>query len=92
MFSGDVGAALLPADDSSLFVEDFDRHIKFAEGFHRRWMGSREARDAWCDRVSGLEIDMLCPQHGAIYRGPDVRRFIDWFAALPIGVLRHGPR
>lgn len=92
LFSGDVGAALLPPDDSSLFVEDFDRHIKFADGFHRRWMGSREARDGWCKRVSLLDIDMLCPQHGAIYRGPDVRRFIDWFASLPIGVLRHGPR
>jgi flavorubredoxin len=35
---------------------------------------------------------MLCPQHGAIYRGPDVGRFINWFAGLPIGVLRAGPR
>ena len=88
LFSGDIGAALLPADHSSLFVEDFGRHIRFAEGFHRRWMGSREARDSWCERVSRMEIDMLCPQHGAIYRGPDVARFIDWFAALPLGVLR----
>jgi flavorubredoxin len=55
-------------------------------------MGSREARDAWCERAAGLDIEMLCPQHGAIYRGADVRRFIDWFAGLPIGVLRHGPR
>ena len=39
-----------------------------------------------------MQVVSLCPQHGAIYRGADVRRFIDWFAALPIGVLRHGPR
>ena len=38
LFSGDVGAALLPADQNSLFVEDFDKHIRHAEGFHRRWI------------------------------------------------------
>ena len=92
LFSGDIGAALMPPDDASLFVTDFDRHIKLADGFHRRWMGSREARDAWCERAAQLPIEMLCPQHGAIYRGPDVGRFINWFAGLPIGVLRAGPR
>jgi flavorubredoxin len=92
LFSGDIGAAMLPPDDTSLYVEDFDRHIKLAEGFHRRWMGSREARDAWCERVSRLPIEMLCPQHGAIYRGDDVGRFIDWFSRLPVGVLRSGAK
>ena len=50
-------------------------------------MGSREARDAWCQRVTDMGIEMLCPQHGAIYRGPDVARFIDWFSDLKLGVL-----
>jgi len=50
--------------------------------------GSTEARDAWCQEVSKLDIDMLCPQHGAIYTGKDVERFIAWFADLKIGVLR----
>lgn len=84
-FSGDIGAALLPHGEDDLFVKNFDRHIRHAEGFHRRWMGSNEAKLDWCERVSKLEIDMLCPQHGAIYQGKDVARFIDWFAALPVG-------
>jgi flavorubredoxin len=88
LFSGDVGAALLPADYSDIYVRDFDQHRAYTEGFHRRWMGSRDARDAWCERTAKLDIDMLCPQHGAIYRGDDVKRFIDWFARLDIGVLR----
>lgn len=88
LFSGDVGAALLPPDATGLFVENFDQHIRHAEGFHRRWMGSEEAKRQWCERVSALEIDMLCPQHGAIYRGEDVQRFIDWFSRLEIGVLK----
>lgn len=86
LFSGDVGAALLPQDENQLFVRDFDRHIRHAEAFHRRWMGSNEAKLRWCERVQAMEIDMLCPQHGAIYTGPDVRRFIDWFAQLKVGL------
>lgn len=88
-FSGDVGAALLPADAQGLMVEDFDKHIRHAEGFHRRWMGSDKAKRDWCERVSKLEIDMLCPQHGAIYQGEDVMRFINWFAELEVGVARN---
>jgi flavorubredoxin len=84
-FSGDVGAALLPPEMNGLYVTDFDRHIRHAEGFHRRWMGSNEAKLSWCERVSRLAIDQLCPQHGAIYRGADVQRFINWFAELPVG-------
>ena len=88
LFSGDIGAALLPADRQGLFVEDFAAHIRFAEGFHRRWMGSNEAKRQWCERVSQLDIDMLCPQHGAIYQGDDVERFINWFDALQVGIMR----
>ena len=85
LFSGDVGAALLPQDMPALFVQDFDRHIMHAAGFHRRWMGSNEAKLDWCERASKMQIDMLCPQHGAIYQGKDVERFINWFAELPVG-------
>lgn len=85
LFCGDVGAALLPAGEDALFVADFDRHIRHAEGFHRRWMGSREAVLDWCERAAALPIDMLCPQHGAIYQGADVTRFINWFAELKVG-------
>ena len=88
LFSGDVGAALLPAEHNELFVKDFASHIRHAEAFHRRWMGSNEAKRQWCERVSQLEIDLLCPQHGAIYQGKDVQRFIDWFDGLHVGVLR----
>lgn len=88
LFSGDVGAALLPPGQDGLFVTDFASHVQSAKGFHQRWMGSRDARDAWCARVSKLDIEMLCPQHGAIYRGADVGRFIDWFSGLEVGVLR----
>lgn len=90
-FSGDIGAALLPAGEDELIVKEFDKHIRHARGFHQRWMGSNEAKLDWCARVEKMDIDMLCPQHGAIYQGGDVQRFINWFAELPIGTgLRQG--
>lgn len=87
LFSGDVGAALLPEGNNDMFVTDFDKHIKHAKKFHQRWMGSNQAKLHWCRRVSDLDIDMLCPQHGAIYTGKDVHRFIDWFSSLEVGVI-----
>lgn len=86
LFSGDVGAALgFEQDGDDFFVKDFDYHIRYARGFHQRWMGSNVAKLNWCERVARMDIDMLCPQHGAIYTGPDVERFINWFSELPIG-------
>ncbi|KAF0117750.1 MAG: hypothetical protein FD149_1030 [Rhodospirillaceae bacterium] len=47
LFSGDVGAALLPDERrEDIFVRDFTRHTQYMDGFHRRWMGSPKARDA----------------------------------------------
>lgn len=88
-FSGDVGAALLDYS-TDIYVKNFDEHIKSAIGFHQRWMGSNEARLNWCERVSELEIDMLVPQHGSVYQGKDVKRFIDWFSALKVGLFTMG--
>ncbi len=86
LWTGDIGAALVPADArKGFFVEDFDDHIRHMEAFHQRWMGSSAARDAWIGRVAGLDIDMLVPQHGLIFKDKDVYRFLDWFANLKIG-------
>ncbi len=84
LMSGDVGAALEP-DGAPLFVEDFDEHIEKMALFHRRWMPSNRAKNDWVKRVRELDIDMMAPQHGRIFRGDDVKRFLDWFEALEVG-------
>jgi flavorubredoxin len=66
-------------------ARDFDEHIQHAEFFHRRWMPSDAAKKDWIDRVRQLDIDYLCPQHGAIYAGKNVGRFLDWFERLSVG-------
>jgi len=86
LWTGDIGAALIPAEARrGFFVENFDDHIQYMEGFHKRWMGSSAARDAWVSRVSNLNIDLLVPQHGLIFKGKDVYRFLDWLSNLEIG-------
>jgi len=92
-FSGDVGAALLPASHSIWVgghqgadsARGFDEHIQHAVFFHRRWMPSNAAKKNWINRVRQLDIDYLCPQHGAIYAGKNVGRFLDWFDGLTVG-------
>jgi flavorubredoxin len=86
-FSGDIGAALIPdeAKGDSMFVEDFTRHVTFMEGFHRRWLPSNEAKNAWVRMLRSFDIEILAPQHGLLFRGEHVGRFLDWLEQLHVG-------
>lgn len=84
LFSGDVGAAL-ENPGAPLFVGDFEEHIPKMEGFHRRWMPSNTAKQHWIDRVRKMDIELMAPQHGRVFKGQDVQRFLDWFEALEVG-------
>ena len=83
--SGDVGAAR-EAIEAPMFVEDFDEHISKMKMFHQRWMPSNRAKLDWINRVRKLDIEIMAPQHGRMFRGDDVKRFLDWFEDLDVGV------
>ncbi len=85
LMSGDIGAALEEAD-APIFVEDFDEHISKMKMFHQRWMPSNRAKNNWINRIRKLDVDMMCPQHGRIFKGDDVKRFLDWFENLDVGL------
>ncbi len=85
-FSGDIGAAVFPKGKRHVFVDDFDSHLKYIEGFHRRYMPSHEVCKKWVERVRRFDIDILAPQHGAIYRGEDVKKFLNWLAGIRCGM------
>lgn len=89
LFSGDIGAAFLPDGNESLFVEDFNAHIRLMENFHLRWMPSNQAKNDWVKRVRQLDVDFLCPQHGAVFRGEQVGQFLDWLERLEVGTTRN---
>ncbi|MCL4498499.1 MAG: FprA family A-type flavoprotein [Deltaproteobacteria bacterium] len=93
LFTGDIGAALVPKEDLKgkrkpiIFVQDFDSHIKYMEYFHKRWMPSNEPKKVWIDRISKLDIEMIAPQHGLIFKGKEmVSRFLTWFDSLKVGL------
>ncbi len=88
LMSGDVGAAL-EVMGAPMFVENFEEHKQHMHMFHKRWMPSNDAKKDWIRRVRDLKIDMMAPQHGRIFKGDDVKRFLDWFEALDVGIAIH---
>lgn len=86
LFSGDIGAAVFPEGKRYPAVENFDDHLKYMEGFHKRYMASNSACRRWVDAVSKLKVDAIAPQHGAVIKGDDVDRFLNWFGNLKCGV------
>lgn len=86
LMSGDIGAAL-EAPGAPVFVDNFDAHIEKMRFFHQRWMPSNQAKRVWIDRVRELDIDIIAPQHGRMFKGDDVKRFLDWFETLQVGIV-----
>ena len=83
LYSGDLGASL---GMDYIYVPDFDSHLQYMEGFHRRYMGGRAVMRAWADMVGSLDIEMIAPQHGAVFKGPEMcYRFIEWCGNLECG-------
>jgi len=85
LMSGDVGAAL-EGPGAPMFVDKFDAHMEKMRYFHQRWMPSNQAKRIWIERVRMLDIEILAPQHGRMFKGDNVKRFLDWFEALQVGI------
>ncbi len=84
LYTGDLGASIgAPYREAT----DFDAHLRYMEGFHRRYMCSRKVMRAWANMARGLDIEVIAPQHGAYFRGKELTsRFIDWCADLECGI------
>jgi flavorubredoxin len=84
LYSGDIGASVgIEYAD----VPNFADHLKYTEGFHRRYMASNRALREWVGRVRKLDIEIMAPQHGAQYRGKAmVAEFLAWAEQLACGV------
>ena len=91
LFSGDVGASV-DGGDVSEPVNDFDEHIGSMAGFHRRYMVAGSVCRHWANMVRSLDVEMIVPQHGAPFRGPEmIDRFLSWMESLECGVDLMGP-
>ena len=84
LYSGDLGASV-GADYRE--VTDFDAHLEHMYGFHKRYMSGNRAMKAWAKIVRGLDVEIIAPQHGALFKGkPMVERFVSWCEGLECGV------
>ena len=85
LLTGDIGSSL-EQSDAPIYVEDFDNHIEKMRYFHQRWMPCKLAKMRWIERIRKLDIKILAPQHGRIFVGDDIPRFLDWFEKLEVGI------
>lgn len=85
LFSGDIGAAVFQKD-TYVFVENFDEHLNIMEGFHKRYMASNIACKKWVSIVSKYDINMIAPQHGAIFNKENSKKFLEWLSNLKCGI------
>ena len=85
LFSGDIGTAVFE-DRQYLFADDFESHLKLIDSFHRRYMCSSMVLKKWISIVSKNEIDMIAPQHGAVYRGDSVPKLFEYLGSLKCGI------
>ncbi len=84
LYSGDLGASL---GMDYREVADFDAHLPYMQGFHERYMASGAAMAAWANMVRPLDVEIIAPQHGALFRGKEmVARFLDWAGSLRCGI------
>lgn len=87
LFSGDMGASLVPAQLATAPVADFDQHEPYMRGFHRRYMVSNKVCRYWVNMVRQLDPEWIVPQHGAPFRGKAmIAQFLDWIESLSCGV------
>ncbi len=84
LYTGDLGASL---GQTYITVTNFDDHIQYMEGFHRRYIASNQVLKLWAQMVAPLDIEIIAPQHGAMIVGKEnVQRFIQWVQGLECGM------
>ncbi|MDX8409754.1 MAG: MBL fold metallo-hydrolase [Mariprofundales bacterium] len=86
LFSSDIGASVFGDNTLRLCIDDWDSHCGRMLGFHQRYMGSNKAVAAFIASVRELPIRAILPQHGAIFRGDEVSKLLDWLGAIDVGV------
>ncbi len=84
LYSGDLGASV---GNIYSIVEDFEAHIEYMEGFHKRYIPTNKVLKLWAKMARTLDIDIIAPQHGAVFKGKKmVNQFIDWIENLTCGI------
>lgn len=84
LYSGDLGASL---GCSYQIVTDFNEHIHYMEGFHKRYIPTGKVLKNWANMIDNMDIETIAPQHGAILQGKELSlKFKEWVRTLDVGI------
>jgi flavorubredoxin len=87
LFTGDMGASMVAHSEADTPVENFQEHIQYMEGFHRRYMVSNKICRFWVKMVRQMDVESIVPQHGRMFIGKKmVNEFLDWIENLDCGI------
>ncbi|PJK02566.1 MBL fold metallo-hydrolase [Lysobacteraceae bacterium NML75-0749] len=87
LFSGDIGASLVPSGEAYRIIEDdFEAHMPRMRGFHRRYMTTNKVLRLWVEMVREISPAMIVPQHGFPLAGQAMKDFLAWLEGLECGV------
>jgi flavorubredoxin len=85
LFSGDIGALIMPLEKQVKEVKSFEEIKKYVTAFHTRYMAGNIFCRAWVKKVQNYDIEMMAPQHGALYHKEEINYFFEWFKELQCG-------
>jgi len=83
LFSGDIWAAV--DMEWHLVVDDFHRHELKMNLFHLDYMSSNIAARGYADRISGIPVKAILPQHGSIIPEKFIGQAIAYLTRLKCG-------
>jgi len=83
LFTSDLGASIGPEKENITSRGEFEQHVAYMSGFHKRYIPHSSACKRWAATARTLPIKMIVPQHGARFTGEEaVSAFIDWVDQL----------
>ena len=86
LFSGDMGASMVHGNHAEP-VENFAAHVKYMEGFHKRYMSGNKACRFWVNMIRKLDVEWIIPQHGRPFKGKAmIDEFLNWVENLECGL------
>ena len=84
LFCGDLALSL---GAPYIFVTNFEEHIQYIETFHKRYIASNKIVKQWVNMVRKLDVEIIAPQHGAIYKGKDlINELLNWLENQECGI------
>lgn len=85
LFSGDIGVGIVQPSMKKIFVDDFEEYKTHMEEFHKRYMASNKIINMWISKIKDLDIEIMAPQHGLLFKKNEYLQFLEWIKDLKCG-------